>query len=92
MTTRVLIVDDQSLVRAGFRLILESQPDFAVVGEAPDGEQAVASMQQTSAFDHTANRILLSHQSGRGPPESTFSLSPSSGYFAAQPPDDSIMS
>ena len=42
MTTRILIVDDQSLVRAGFRLILESQPDFAVVGEAPDGEQAVA--------------------------------------------------
>jgi len=42
VTTRILIVDDQSLVRAGFRLILESQPDFAVVGEAPDGEQAVA--------------------------------------------------
>ena len=42
MTTRVLIVHDQSLVRAGFRLILESQPDFAVIGEAPDGEQAVA--------------------------------------------------
>jgi DNA-binding NarL/FixJ family response regulator len=42
VTTRLLIVDDQSLVRAGFRLILESQPDFAVVGEAPDGEQAVA--------------------------------------------------
>ena len=46
MTTRVLIVDDQSLVRAGFRLILESQPDFAVVGEAPDGEQAVALARQ----------------------------------------------
>lgn len=42
MTTRVLIVDDQSLVRAGFRLILESQPDFAVIGEAPNGEQAIA--------------------------------------------------
>ena len=42
MTIRVLIVDDQSLVRAGFRLILESQPDFAVIGEAPDGEQAVS--------------------------------------------------
>ena len=42
MTTRVLIVDDQSLVRAGFRLILESQPNLAVIGEAPDGEQAVA--------------------------------------------------
>jgi DNA-binding NarL/FixJ family response regulator len=37
-----LVVDDQSLVRAGFRLILESQPDFVVIGEAPDGEQAVA--------------------------------------------------
>ena len=37
-----MIVDDQSLVRAGFRLILESQPDFEVVAEAPDGEQAVA--------------------------------------------------
>jgi DNA-binding NarL/FixJ family response regulator len=42
LTTRILIVDDQSLVRAGFRLILESQPDFEVVGEAQDGEQAVA--------------------------------------------------
>ena len=41
MTTRILIVDDQSLVRAGFRLILESQPDFEVAGEASDGEEAV---------------------------------------------------
>ena len=41
MSTRVLIVDDQSLVRAGFRLILESQSDFEVVGEAQDGEQAI---------------------------------------------------
>ncbi|MDQ6710545.1 MAG: response regulator transcription factor [Candidatus Dormibacteraeota bacterium] len=41
MSTRVLIVDDQSLVRAGFRLILESQPDFEVIGEAQDGEEAV---------------------------------------------------
>jgi DNA-binding NarL/FixJ family response regulator len=37
-----LIVDDQSLVRAGFRLILESQPDFEVLGEAPDGDEGVA--------------------------------------------------
>lgn len=42
MSTRVLIADDQSLVRAGFRLILESQPDFEVVAEARDGEEAVA--------------------------------------------------
>jgi DNA-binding NarL/FixJ family response regulator len=40
-TVRVLVVDDQALVRAGFRMILEAQPDIAVVGEAPDGEAAV---------------------------------------------------
>ena len=38
----VLIVDDQALVRAGFRMILEIEPDLRVVGEAADGEQAVA--------------------------------------------------
>ena len=38
----VLIVDDQPLQRAGFRLILESQPDIKVVGEAGDGAQALA--------------------------------------------------
>ncbi len=40
--TRVLIVDDQALVRRGFRMILETEPDLEVVGEAADGEQAVA--------------------------------------------------
>jgi DNA-binding NarL/FixJ family response regulator len=39
---RVLIADDQALVRAGFRMILEIEPDLVVVGEAADGEQAVA--------------------------------------------------
>jgi DNA-binding NarL/FixJ family response regulator len=38
---RVLIADDQALVRAGFRMILEAQPDIEVVAEAPDGEAAV---------------------------------------------------
>jgi DNA-binding NarL/FixJ family response regulator len=42
MSIRVLLADDQAMVRAGFRLILESEPDFAVVGEAEDGEQAIA--------------------------------------------------
>jgi DNA-binding NarL/FixJ family response regulator len=41
MTVRVLLADDQALVRAGFRMILEAQSDFEVVGEAGDGEQAV---------------------------------------------------
>jgi len=38
---RVLIADDQALVRSGFRLILETRPDMQVVGEAADGEEAV---------------------------------------------------
>ncbi|WP_304454493.1 response regulator transcription factor [Nocardiopsis sp. YSL2] len=41
MPVSVLLVDDQPLVRAGFRLILESAPHLSVVGEASDGEQAV---------------------------------------------------
>ena len=42
MSVRVLIADDQQLVRAGFRMILGTQEDIDVVGEAADGDQAVA--------------------------------------------------
>ncbi|HXF37279.1 MAG TPA: response regulator transcription factor, partial [Actinomycetota bacterium] len=38
---RVLLADDQALVRAGFRALLEAQDDIEVVGEAGDGEEAV---------------------------------------------------
>ncbi|MFJ8563945.1 response regulator [Streptomyces sp. NPDC093514] len=38
---RVLLADDQLLVRAGFRALLDAQPDIGVVGEAADGEEAV---------------------------------------------------
>lgn len=38
---RVALVDDHELVRTGFRMILASQPDFEVVGEAADGEQGL---------------------------------------------------
>lgn len=38
---RVLLADDQLLVRAGFRALLDAQPDIEVVGEAADGEEAV---------------------------------------------------
>lgn len=41
MTIRVLLADDQAMVRAGFRMILESDPQIAVAGEAADGAEAV---------------------------------------------------
>ncbi len=41
MSIRVLIADDQALVRNGFRLIVETRPDLEVVGEADDGAEAV---------------------------------------------------
>jgi DNA-binding NarL/FixJ family response regulator len=39
---RVLLVDDQPLLRAGLRLLLESEDDIAVIGEAGDGEEAIS--------------------------------------------------
>ena len=38
---RTLVVDDQALVRAGFRALLDAEPDISVVAEAADGEEAV---------------------------------------------------
>jgi len=43
MTTRVMVVDDQAMVRRGFRMIVDSEPDMRVVAEAGDGQQAVVS-------------------------------------------------
>ncbi|WP_186778152.1 response regulator transcription factor [Streptomyces salinarius] len=43
---RVLLADDQSLVRAGFRALLDAQPDIEVVAEAADGEEAVRSIRE----------------------------------------------
>ena len=41
MTIRVLLADDQALVRSGFQMILSAQPEIEVVGEAEDGRQAI---------------------------------------------------
>ncbi len=41
MTIRIALVDDQELVRTGFRMVLDAQQDMTVVGEAPDGLAAV---------------------------------------------------
>ncbi len=46
MSIGVLIADDQALVRAGFRMVLEAEDDIVVVGEAANGEQAVHSAQR----------------------------------------------
>lgn len=42
MTIRVLLVDDQALLRLGFRMVLEAQDDISIVGEAEDGAGAIA--------------------------------------------------
>jgi len=44
VTIRVLVVDDQALVRGGFRTILDSEPGLEVVGEAADGRAAIAAV------------------------------------------------
>jgi DNA-binding NarL/FixJ family response regulator len=46
---RVVLVDDQQLVRAGFRMVLDYQPDMTVVGEAGDGAEALRLLQATPA-------------------------------------------
>jgi DNA-binding NarL/FixJ family response regulator len=51
---RILLADDQALVRAGFRLILNAEPDFEVVGEASDGDDAVE-----QAFETKPDVVLM---------------------------------
>lgn len=46
MSLRVLVADDQAMVRTGFRLILNGEPDIEVVGEAADGREAVTLARQ----------------------------------------------
>ncbi len=42
MPVRIIIADDHTILRKGLRLLLEREPDFAVVGEAADGREAVS--------------------------------------------------
>lgn len=77
---RVLIADDQALIRAGFRMILEAQPDLEVVAEAADGEAAVRlvrryrpdivlmDVRMPGLDGLEATRRLLDGSGGEGPP------------------------
>jgi DNA-binding NarL/FixJ family response regulator len=47
MTVRVLLADDQSLMRAGFTVLIDAAPDLEVVGEAHDGLEAVTLARET---------------------------------------------
>lgn len=54
MSIRVVVADDQELVRSGFSMILEAQPDIEVVAEAGDGAEAVDAVRR-----HTPDVLLL---------------------------------
>ncbi|WP_410647221.1 response regulator [Amycolatopsis sp. cmx-4-54] len=54
MTIRVVLADDQVLVRAGFRVLLETEDGFEVLAEAGDGEQAVA-----AAVEHRPDIVVM---------------------------------
>jgi len=80
MSVRVLLVDDQPLLRTGFRLILASEPDIEVVGEAADGETALAQVKalqpdvvlmdiRMPRMDGVeATRRIVEARDGEGPP------------------------
>ena len=55
----ILLVDDQDLIRTGFSLILGTQPDFAVVGEAGDGAEALAKIEALAADDRAPDVVLM---------------------------------
>ena len=68
-TVRVALVDDQQLVRAGFRMVIDSQPDLEVVLEAGDGAQAVraldpAARTATGPVDVVLMDVRMPHMDG----------------------------
>ena len=49
LRTRIVLADDHAMVRRGLRMVLEAEPDMAVVGEADDGAEAVKLALDTDA-------------------------------------------
>lgn len=59
MTIKVALVDDQQLIRAGFRMVVESQADMTVVAEAGSGDEAVAALAALVAKGEGADVVLM---------------------------------
>jgi DNA-binding NarL/FixJ family response regulator len=79
VSIRVLLVDDQALIRAGFRMILDAEEDMEVVGECADGTQAVDSVRRLKPdvvlmdirmpeMDGIEATRLIAHREGDGAP------------------------
>src|SRR5262249_745732 len=81
---RVLLVDDQSLLRLGFRMILEAQPDIEVVGEAADGARGV-SMTSTVRPDVVLMDVRMPRMNGIQPPAPTTAAAPASKALTLTP-------
>lgn len=56
---RVLLVDDQELIRTGFRLVLMSEPEISVVGEASDGESALRELRRLTEEGSGCDVVLM---------------------------------
>lgn len=63
MTIRVMLVDDQALLRTGFRMVLAAQPDMEVVAEAGDGAQALEVL-RARAVDVVLMDVRMPHMDG----------------------------
>ncbi|SNY51635.1 response regulator [Paractinoplanes atraurantiacus] len=63
MTIRVLLADDQALIRAGFKMILDAEDGLEVAGEASDGEEAVA-LARSARVDVVLMDIRMPHMDG----------------------------
>jgi DNA-binding NarL/FixJ family response regulator len=63
VTIRVLLADDQALIRAGFRMIIDSEPGFEVVAEAADGREAL-DLARTARADVVLMDIRMPHMDG----------------------------